>query len=77
MSDREFAFGQLLATLGPQSEVEIETLQSVFNAGWDARDSEREITNGFGRLPMLPVVREHINRVFAEAAAAQRGEAGR
>jgi hypothetical protein len=33
MSDREFAFGQLLASLGPVSEVDVETLQCVFNAG--------------------------------------------
>jgi hypothetical protein len=36
MSDREWAFGQLLASLGPQTEVDTETLQCVFNAGWDA-----------------------------------------
>jgi hypothetical protein len=38
MSDREFAFGQFLATLGPLTEVEIEFAQSVFNAGsdWEA-----------------------------------------
>jgi hypothetical protein len=38
MSDREFAFGQLLATLGPVAEVDVETLQAVFNAGsdWEA-----------------------------------------
>lgn len=36
MTDREFAFGQLLATLGTLTEVEVETAQCVFNAGWDA-----------------------------------------
>lgn len=38
MSDREIAFAQLLATLGPQNEVDMETLQCVFNAGsdWEA-----------------------------------------
>jgi D-mannonate dehydratase len=35
MSDREFAFGQLLATLGPLSEVDVETIQYAFNAGTD------------------------------------------
>jgi hypothetical protein len=68
MSDREFAFGQLLATLGPQSEVEIETLQSVFNAGWDASLTTEDRTFVFGRMPMLPVVREHMNRVYGGAS---------
>jgi hypothetical protein len=36
MSEREFAFGQLLATLGPLGEVEQDFAQCVFNAGWDA-----------------------------------------
>jgi hypothetical protein len=68
MSDREFAFGQLLATLGPLSEVDTETLQSVFNAGWDASlDTVEDRTFVFGRMPMLPVIREHMNRVYGEA----------
>jgi hypothetical protein len=38
MSDREWAFGQLLATLGPLSELAVVDLQAAFNAGsdWEA-----------------------------------------
>jgi hypothetical protein len=38
MSEREWAFGQLLATLGPVAEVDVETLQYVFNyaTDWEA-----------------------------------------
>jgi hypothetical protein len=35
MSDREFAFGQFLATLGPLSELAAVDLQAAFNAGTD------------------------------------------
>ena len=38
MSEREFAFGQLLTTLEPLSELEVEFAQCVFNAGWDAKE---------------------------------------
>jgi hypothetical protein len=51
MSDREFAFGQLLASLGPQTELDTETLQCVFNAGWDAREAPP--THGPGGGVML------------------------
>lgn len=40
MSDREFAFGQVVATLEPLSEVELEFAQCIFNAGWDAKEAQ-------------------------------------
>jgi hypothetical protein len=39
MSDREFAFGQLLATLEPMTELAADLAQCVFNAGWDAKEA--------------------------------------
>ena len=40
MSDREFAFGQFLATLEPMGELAVELVQCVFNAGWDAKEAQ-------------------------------------
>jgi hypothetical protein len=42
MSDREFAFGQYLARIGGTqwTDVQLESAQSDFNAGWDAARTE-------------------------------------
>ena len=40
MSDREFAFGQLLASLEPMGELATELAQCIFNAGWDAKEAQ-------------------------------------
>lgn len=38
MSEREFAFGQYLATLEPMGELATELAQCIFNAGWEAKE---------------------------------------
>ncbi len=75
MSDREFAFGQLLATLGPLDELEQEFVQCVFNAGWDASEAAVPATG-----PGVMLTSDAAARDFARSVIRGKrldGEAGR